>query len=140
MFMLGVLSSMTYSTDYDAAYGVIGAGITAVYLLVMLAVAVFGVVCTWKLFTKAGEPGWKCIIPYYNLYVFFKIVYGDRWYRLFFLFIPFANIYFFIKFYLDLAKAFGKGAGYGIGLIFLNVIFLPMLAFGDAKYVGFVKK
>lgn len=140
MFMLGVLSSMTYSADYDATYNAVGACITTAYVLFMLAAAVFGVVCTWKLFVKAGEPGWKCLIPYYNWYVFFRIVYGDRWYRLFFLLIPFANFYFLIKFYLDLAKAFGKGTGYGVGLVFLNLIFLPMLAFGNAKYVGFVKK
>ena len=53
-----------------------------------------------------------------------------------FLLIPFVNIYFGIKVYIKLSEAFGHGAGFGLGLIFLNPIFMPILAFGSSQYVG----
>ena len=89
----------------------------------------------WKIFTKAGKPGWAAIVPFYNIYTEFEIAGMNGWMFLLLL-IPFVNFIVMIMLYLKLAKAFGKGTGFGIGLIFLNFIFTLILAFGSAEYVG----
>lgn len=103
--------------------------------ILSLAIAVLGIVAMWKVFEKAGEPGWAAIIPFYNLYVLFKITWGNGW-KFLFLLIPVANIVFAIITMVKLAKAFGKSGGFAVGLIFLSVIFWCILAFGDAQYIG----
>jgi len=103
--------------------------------IVYLAIAVLGIVAMWKIFEKAGEPGWAAIIPFYNLYVLFKITWGNGW-KFLFLLIPIANFVFLIITMVKLAKAFGKSGGFAVGLIFLSVIFYCILAFGDAQYIG----
>ena len=103
--------------------------------VVYLAIAVLGIVAMWKIFEKAGEPGWAAIIPFYNLYVLFKITWGNGW-KFLFLLIPIANVVFLIITMVKLAKAFGKSGGFAVGLIFLSIIFYCILAFGDAQYVG----
>lgn len=92
-------------------------------------------VCMWKIFAKAGEPGWACIVPFYNLYVEFKITWGNGLFFLLML-IPGVNAVIGIITMVKLAKVFGKGGGFAVGLIFLSIIFLPILAFGDAQYQG----
>ena len=89
----------------------------------------------WKIFTKAGQPGWACIIPIYNLYVWCKIV-GRPWWWLLLMLIPFVNFIIAIILLIDLAKSFGKGVGFGIGLLLLPFIFFPILGFGSAQYQG----
>ena len=89
----------------------------------------------WKIFTKAGEPGWAAIIPIYNFYVMCKIAGKPGWWVILML-IPFVNFIILILVAIGLAHSFGKGSGFGLGLAFLNVIFLPILAFGDARYQG----
>ncbi len=79
----------------------------------------------WKVFVKAGQPGWASI-PIYNLYVWCKIVGRPGWWIILML-IPFVNIIVGIVLCIDMAKSFGKGAGFGIGLAFLGIIFLPIL-------------
>jgi hypothetical protein len=103
--------------------------------LIGLLVGVVMVVAMWKIFTKAGQPGWGCLIPIYNWYLLLKIAGRPGWW-LVLMFIPFVNFVIIIIVSLDLAKSFGKGAGFGIGLILLSPIFFPILGFGDAKYVG----
>ena len=100
-----------------------------------LAVAVLGIVAMWKIFEKAGEPGWAAIIPFYNLYVLFKITWGSGW-KFLLLLIPIANIVFLIITMVKLAKAFGKGGGFAVGLIFLGPIFYCILAFDQSQYLG----
>ena len=93
------------------------------------------IISAWKVFEKAGKPGWACLIPIYNLIVMLEIV--DRpWWWLFLLLIPLVNMVFAVILCVDLAKAFGQGAAFGIGLLLLGFIFYPILAFGDASYVG----
>lgn len=125
----------SYTTSYDpattAAAGAFGVG----YMLVMLAVAVVEIVAMWKLFTKAGKPGWASIIPIYNLIVLFQIA-GMNPLMILLELIPIANIVVMIMLYVNLAKKFGKGGGFAAGLIFLNFIFMLILAFGDAQYEG----
>jgi len=100
-----------------------------------LLIALLLIVAMWKVFTKAGQPGWASIIPIYNLYIWCKIVGRPGWWILLML-IPFVNIIVGIILCIDMAKSFGKGAGFGIGLALLGVIFIPILGFGSAQYQG----
>ena len=107
-----------------------------IFTVVMLIIGILMIVAEWKLFKKAGEHGWAAIIPFYNSYVLTKITWGNGW--LFLLgFLPLGNIIFLIFTWIKLARVFGKGTGYAVGLIFVPFIFLPMLAFGSgAVYQG----
>jgi hypothetical protein len=100
-----------------------------------LLVAILVIAGMWKLFTKAGKPGWAAIIPIYNLIVLLQIAGKPAWWVLLF-FIPVVNLIILIIIWLNVAKAFGKGAGFAIGLIFLSPIFVPILGFSDAQYSG----
>ena len=87
----------------------------------------------WKIFVKAGQPGWAAIIPIYNWIVWCKIVGRPAWWVLLLL-ICFPI--FFIILSMALAKSFGKGVGFAVGLILLSIIFFPILGFGSATYQG----
>ena len=89
----------------------------------------------WKIYTKAGKPGWAAIVPIYNYVVLLDIVGKPVWWIVL-LFIPLVNFIVAIMVINLLSKSFGKGVGFTIGMIFLPFIFIPMLAFGDAQYVG----
>lgn len=114
-------------------YGGLAAGIGVVGWLLYMAVIVFYIFCMWKVFVKAGKPGWAAIIPIYNTLVMLEIV-GRPWWYLLLLLVPVVNIVIGIMILFDLAKVFGKGTGFGFGLLFLSFIFIPILAFGDARY------
>jgi FtsH-binding integral membrane protein len=105
------------------------------YMWFILAVSLFVIVCHWRIFTKAGKPGWACIIPIYNFIVLMEII-GKPWWWLLLMLIPLVNIVIYIMILNEISKSFGKGVGFTLGLLFLNIIFLPILAFGDAQYVG----
>ena len=109
--------------------------VSPVSLIISLLIALLVIVATWKVFTKAGQPGWASIIPIYNLYIWCKIV-GRPWWWILLMLIPFVNFIVGIILCIDLAKSFGKGAGFGIGLALLGVIFFPILGFGSAQYQG----
>ena len=87
----------------------------------------------WRVFTKAGKPGWAIIIPIFNLYVFLKIAGKPGWWVILLL-IPVVNIIFGIIALINFSANFGKGGGYVVGLIFLPFIFYPILAFGNSTY------
>lgn len=89
----------------------------------------------WKIYTKAGKPGWACIIPIYNILVLLEIV-GKPWWWLLLMLIPLVNFVFFIWMYNLLSKSFGKSEGFTVGMILLPFIFFPILGFGDAVYQG----
>lgn len=103
--------------------------------LVWLIIAVVVIIGMWKVFTKAGQPGWMSIIPFLNFYILCKIVGRPGWWLILML-IPFVNFIIWIVVSLDLAKTFGKGAGFGIGIALLSFIFIPVLGFSDAQYQG----
>lgn len=103
--------------------------------IIGLLVAILMIVCWWKIFTKAGQPGWAVLIPFYNIYVMLKIAGKPGWW-LILLIIPFVNFVIAILAVIGLAQNFGKGTGFILGLIFLSIIFIPILAFGDARYIG----
>ena len=112
--------------------GAFGAG----FLLVWFLLVVLLFAGMWKTFAKAGKPGWAAIVPFYNIFVLCEIVGRPTWWAIVAILVPCVNVVFLILLYIDLAKSFGKGAGFGVGLAFLAPIFFPMLGFGDAKYVG----
>lgn len=117
----------------DDAAAAAAAGMMMVILLVELVIVVLTIAGLWKVFAKAGKPGWAAIIPIYNLIVVLEIAGKPIWWILLFL-IPCVNLIMAILTYMSLAKNFGKSEAYGLGLAFLPFIFFPMLGFGDAKY------
>lgn len=127
-----------YDYDYGSGYqsaSSMGTGYGIAYLVFLLVFYALIIVANWKIFTKAGKPGWASIIPFYNLYVLFEIVGMNGWLFLLLL-VPIANIVIFIMYNIKLAQVFGKGTGFIIGLIFLPNIFTLILAFGSSQYQG----
>ena len=108
------------------------AGILIIYtaILIFLIIVPF-----WKVFKKAGKPGWASIIPIYNLVVMFQIAKRSPWLILL-MCIPFVNIVVIILLSSEIAKSFGKGIGFAIGLILLPFIFYPILGYGKSQYIG----
>ena len=115
--------------------GAMGAVFALVFFLIFLAILVLVIAGYWKMFVKAGHPGWAAIIPIYNSYVLCKIVGRPGWWVILLL-IPYLNLIFFIIIMLDLAKSFARGIGFAIGLILLSPIFICILGFGEAEYQG----
>jgi hypothetical protein len=103
--------------------------------LIGLCVAVLVIASVWKVFTKAGKPGWAAIIPIYNLIVMLEIAGKPLWWIILFI-IPLVNLVAAFLTYTSLAERFGKGTGFGIGLMLLGPIFFPILGFGSAQYQG----
>ena len=102
------------------------AGATVLFTVLMF-------VAFWKIFTKAGQPGWKCLVPFYGGVVFLRIVGRPGWWLLL-LCIPVVNLFLSLALCIDLARSFGRGGGFAAGLAFLTPVFLLMLAFGEAQY------
>jgi hypothetical protein len=100
-----------------------------------LAVIFVLIAAQWKIYSKAGQPGWACIIPFYNFYVLLKIVGKPGWW-LAMLFIPFVGIVYAIWTINMLSKSFGKDEGFTVGLLLLGFVFYPILGFGSAQYIG----
>lgn len=100
-----------------------------------LALGLLYVIAAWRIFKKADEPGWASIVPLYNQYILFKISWGSGWMFLLLL-VPLVNIVVGIMTSFKLATAFGKGTGFGFGLLLLPGIFHLILGFGDAQYEG----
>ncbi len=129
------------SSFFTALWAVLGAFLGMV-LMIALVIAILQIVGMWKVFTKAGEKGWKCIIPIYNIVILFRISGLSPWIIFGYLagIIPFIGWIVCLGIYIyqcnSLAKAFGKDIGYTIGLLFLPTIFYMILGFSKAEYVG----
>lgn len=125
----GLLGQVEYS------YSASGHGQTPgpLFWIFEIVLSIIIIAATWKIFSKAGQPGWAAIIPIYNLFVWCKIVGRPAWWILLLL-ICFPIFYIILC--IDLAKSFGKGVGFAIGLILLSIIFFPILGFGSATYQG----
>jgi uncharacterized membrane protein len=113
-------------TDFEIPVGLI---------LFILALVVLQIIAMWKIFEKAGQPGWAAIVPIYNWYIMLKVVGKPGWWLLLFL-VPLVNIVFLIWTYNMLSKSFGKDEAFTVGLILLGLIFFCILGFGPAKYLG----
>jgi hypothetical protein len=103
------------------------------FVLMCLGFAALMLAATWTIFSKAGEAGWKALIPVYGMLVFLRLT-GRPWWWLLLLMVPVVNFYPAIVLCWDLAKVFGKGNGYALGLLLLPPVFTCMLAFGGAEY------
>jgi hypothetical protein len=103
------------------------------FIIFALAISIFLIVSYWKVFVKAGQPGWGVLIPIYNIYLFLVIAGRPGWWIILYL-IPLVNIVIGIIVNIDIAKNFGKDTAFGLGLVFLGFIFYPILAFGSATY------
>lgn len=123
MVPLEVLAAPLQSSD----------GGSIVRFLFQLLIAGIQIAGMWMVFEKADYAGWKAIIPIYNLYVMLKI--GENaWWWLVLLLVPVVNIYALYKIHAGVARAFGRGIGFGLGLTFLGILFFPLLGFGDYQY------
>ena len=137
-----IAGSTSSTTDALVAGGVMGAVISFLmtYAFIVFIIAILTIIANWKIFTKAGEKGWKSIIPIYNMVILFRISGISPWWILLYLLAPVPIIGLVVSFglmiylYLNLAKAFGKGAGFTVGLILLNTIFVMILGFGSSEY------
>ena len=107
----------------------------AIGIILYLAFILVILISYWKIFTKAGKPGWACLVPIYGTIVLLQII-GKPWWWLLLVCIPIVNIIFGIWATNLLAKSFGKETGFTIGLILLPIIFIPILGLGSAKYNG----
>lgn len=105
------------------------------YMVFVTIISIVCIVSQWKIFKKAGESGVAAIVPFWNTAVLCKITWG-QWYYMFLLFIPIVNTVILVITMLKLAKVFGKSTGFGIGMIFFSFIFMPILAFSSAQYIG----
>jgi hypothetical protein len=105
------------------------------FVIALMAVVVLMIASMWRIFSKAGAPGWKALIPVYGAVVFQRIVGRPGWWALL-MFVPVVNVLISLVECFDLARVYGKGAGYAIGLILLGPIFFMALAFGSAVYEG----
>lgn len=127
MTLFSILGQSQNTPDLDATAPLVGLFFFIYFVLVIASI--------WKIFTKAGKPGWASIIPIYNVIVLLEIIGKPVWWIVLFL-IPFVNIIISIITTNEVSKSFGRGAGTTVGLIFLPFIFYPVLAFGSAQYQG----
>lgn len=131
-----------YSSLLAGTFGII-------FLVVSLALAILTIAGFWKMFVKAGRPGWAAVVPLYNWWVWVDIIGRPRWWfwaalaSVLLSWIPLVGVVIslvaavlYLLGCLDMAKLFGKGAGTGIGLWLLSFIFAPLLGFGSAEFQG----
>lgn len=132
---VSTLALFSAAQESDRGGGAMGALFGGFFMIIWLGVAILTIVGMWKIFEKAGKPGWAAIVPIYNIVILLEIVKKPIWWVVLFL-IPCANIVAMILIALELAKVFGKDTGFAIGLILLPFVFYPMLGFSDATYKG----
>jgi hypothetical protein len=123
---------LAQTSDFDSPTQ---AAPSPIFWICYFAIIILLIAAMWKVFSKAGQPGWAAIIPIYNIYVLCKVAGRPGWWLLL-MFIPLVNLIIAIILNIDIAKNFGKGVGFGIGLIILPFIFYPILGFGSAQYQG----
>jgi hypothetical protein len=121
---------MTYTYRFDGS-----SWWMIIPIFISLIIGLFYIVCYWKLFTKAGKPGWAVLIPIYSTLVQLEIL-GREWIWLLLMFIPGVNLVIAVVMMLDLAKVFGKDTTFGCLMVLFPYILIPILALGDAKYLG----
>ena len=135
---------LTSALSTNGSAGAAGAGASLggfiafvlIFLAAVLAKIVLIIVSTWIVYKKAGKPGWASIIPFYRTAVLLEIVKKPLWWIILLSFVPFVNIVLAVIVLRRLAKSFGKGRWFTVGLLFLPFIFFPILAFGSSVYVS----
>ena len=104
-------------------------------LIILLILILPQIIGNWFLYKKAGKPGWAAIVPIYSTIVWLKVI-GKPWYWLLLFLIPYFNLVFLIWAQNLTAKSFGKGVGFTVGLVLLQIIFLPILGLDSSEYIG----
>lgn len=117
--------------DYSVSANAQGPVPTIIALILIVLI----IVANWKIFEKAGEAGWKAIIPFYNLYTKYKMFWGNGWLFLLTI-IPVVNVIVGIIVNHKMSKAFGHGLGFTLGLVFFPYIFCMILGFNGDEYLG----
>jgi ABC-type sulfate transport system permease subunit len=120
---------------YDQGTTQLVLALLGLFLIPAIIVWVISIIGMWKLYEKAGKPGWASIIPIYNVIVLLEIIGKPVWWLLLLL-VPCANIVFGVWILNLLSKSFGQSEGFTIGLILLPFIFYPVLGFGNYTYLG----
>lgn len=123
--------------NYDQSYSSTAAfaAIFGVLLVPIIIITVIMVIAHWKIFEKAGKPGWAAIIPIYNIIVLLEIIGKPIWW-IFLMIFPCTSFIFVIWATNLLSKSFGQSEGFTVGLLLLGVVFYPVLAFGNYQYLG----
>jgi hypothetical protein len=129
LFALALLQTTTTTTGISPFGAAMGTGMMICWLVLVLLI----VAGMWKVFVKAGKPGWAAIIPIYNIIVLLEVAGKPLWWFILLL-IPFVNLIVMIIVLIALARNFGKGVGFALGLLILPFLFYPILGFGDARY------
>lgn len=137
MELYGQLASTYYSYSTSSTIDSGPAAAFAIFLtIISLVIAVFMVVSLWRLFAKAGKPGWASIVPFYNYIVMLEIAGKPIWWFAMF-FVPFADIVFAIMTLFAFVKAYGRSDGFAVLSIFFPFVTYPMMAFSaSTQYVG----
>jgi hypothetical protein len=130
-----LLHNASLLAQVDYSYTTEGKPPGPLFWICWLAFVILMIAALWKIFTKAGQPGWTAIIPIVNTYFLCKVAGRPGWWVILML-LPIVNLIIWIILCIDVAKSFGKGAGFGIGLLLLPIIFFPILGFGRAQYQG----
>lgn len=144
---------------YESKGMAIGAFLGAylgIFCVVTIVIAVISIIANWKVYTKAGREGWKCLIPVYNVYVLYDMVWETKQFWIYFglmigsavftalgsnlfvtlviLALNIAILVWSIRLLHHLSVCFGHGSAFTVGLLLLNTVFVMILAFGDSKY------
>lgn len=126
----------TYNYELDQSFlANLNPSVIAGIAIAILALVILSIIGMWRLYTKAGKPGWTSIIPIYNYIVLLEIVELPMWFIVLFI-IPFVNVYAVFKVNIELAHKFGKSTFYGVMLTLFSPILIPILGFGRAEYIG----
>jgi len=130
--MISTMAVLLQDDNSGAFAALFGGMMTLVWLAIIVLVIIGG----WKVFVKAGQPGWAIIIPFYNLYILLKIAGRPGWWLILYL-IPLVNIVISIIVAIDIAKSFGQSAVFGFFLLWLlSGIGYLVLGFGNYSYKG----
>lgn len=140
----GMNGAMDAGTGMGGSGGAAFATIFGIILIVLgiaiaIAAVVFYIIAWWRIYTKAGRPGWSNLIPVYGWIEFFNVAWGSGVYFLFML-IPGVNLLVAILTVQKLSESYGHGLGYTLGLFFFPYIFIPILGFGKSKHIRFENK
>jgi hypothetical protein len=129
MSLLVALMFFQDSSGGSAPGGAMAGTIGIVFTVVAVAIGILEIAALWKIFVRAGQPGWAAIVPIYNYIVLCKI--GGKpgwWFLILWLIVPWFMVC------IGVARNFGKGTGFGIGLALLLPLFLPILAWSDSRF------
>jgi hypothetical protein len=132
--MEGVSTASPAATD-PAVAGILMV-IIAIVFAISLALGAIMIISMWRLYTKAGRPGWASIVPFYNQIVMIKIIGRPLWWFAM-MFVPFANIVFSVMIMLEFVKSYGKDTWFGVASLFFPYVIFPIMAFDkNIRYVG----